>query len=71
MRASLGDRVGVEMEKLLEAAPLDQRINPLKANQQSAIKALAKAQITAETTRWSPLGLRVKGRPPLGSVDAF
>ncbi|RJF85298.1 RsmB/NOP family class I SAM-dependent RNA methyltransferase [Azospirillum cavernae] len=71
IRASLGDRFAVEMEKLLDAAPLDLRINPLKANQASAIKALAKAQIVAEVTQWSPFGLRVKGRPPLGGVDAF
>ncbi len=71
MRTALGDRFAVEMEKLLEAAPLDLRINPLKANRASAIKALAKAQITAEATQWSPFGLRVKGRPPLGTVEAF
>ncbi|SMH59941.1 RsmB/NOP family class I SAM-dependent RNA methyltransferase [Azospirillum agricola] len=71
MRAALGDRFAVEMEKLLDAAPLDLRVNSMKANQASAIKALSKVQITAETTQWSPWGLRVKGRPQLAGVGAF
>ena len=71
MRAAMGDRFAVEMRTLLDAAPLDLRINPVKANRESAIKALARARITAEPTQWSPLGLRVQGRPPLGAVDAF
>lgn len=71
MREALGDRFAVEMTTLLEPAPLDLRINPVKASRESATKALARARITAEPTRWSPLGLRVQGRPPLGTVDAF
>ncbi|AWJ86348.1 rRNA cytosine-C5-methylase (plasmid) [Azospirillum sp. TSH58] len=71
MRAAMGDRFAVEMRTLLDSAPLDLRINPVKANRESAIKALARAQITATPTQWSPLGLRVQGRPPLGAVDAF
>ncbi len=71
MREALGDRFAVEMKTLLDPAPLDLRINPVKANRESATKALARARITAEPTRWSPLGLRVHGRPPLGTVDAF
>lgn len=71
MRAALGDRFAVEMEALLGTAPLDLRVNPVKANRESAIKALSRARIQAEPTQWSPLGLRVQGRPPLGTVDAF
>lgn len=71
MRAALGDRFAVEMRKLLEPAPLDLRINPVKASRDSAKKALERASITAAPTPWSPWGLRVQGRPPLGGVDAF
>ncbi len=71
MRAALGDRFAVEMRTLLDPAPLDLRINPVKADRDSARKALERARITAEPTRWSPLGLRVHGRPPLSTVDAF
>lgn len=71
LRAALGDRFAVEMQALLEPAPLDLRINPLKTDREAAARALATAQIQAEPTRLSPLGLRVKGRPPLAAVDAF
>ncbi|MBP2314143.1 RsmB/NOP family class I SAM-dependent RNA methyltransferase [Azospirillum soli] len=71
MRVALGDRFAVEMKTLLDPAPLDLRINPVKADRDSARKALERARITAEPTRWSPLGLRVHGRPPLSTVDAF
>lgn len=71
MRAALGNRFAVEMAALLDAAPLDLRVNAVKANRDKAVAALAKAGITATPTQWSPLGLRVQGRPPLGQVDAF
>lgn len=71
MRAALGDRFAAEMEVLLDAAPLDLRVNPVKANRESAIKALSRAQIVATPTQWSPWGLRVQGRPPLAAVAAF
>lgn len=71
LRGALGERFGVEMAALLDAAPLDLRVNPVKASRDSAKAALEKAGIGAEPTRWSPFGLRVKGRPPLATVDAF
>lgn len=71
MRAALGTRFAVEMAALLDAAPLDLRVNAVKAGRDKARAALAKAGITATPTQWSPLGLRVQGRPPLGQVDAF
>ena len=71
MRGALGDRFGQEMKALLEPAPLDLRVNMVKASRDSAKAALDKAGIAAEPTRWSPLGLRIKGRPPLATVDAF
>ncbi|HEY0835385.1 MAG TPA: RsmB/NOP family class I SAM-dependent RNA methyltransferase [Azospirillum sp.] len=71
MRAALGGRFAPEMEALLGSAPLDLRVNPVKATREQARAALAKAGITAEPTRWSPFGLRVHGRPPLAATDAF
>lgn len=71
LQAALGPRFAVEMAALLEAAPLDLRVNVVKADRETARKALERAGIQATPTRWSPLGLRVKGRPPLASVDAF
>lgn len=71
LRRALGDRFALEMRALLEPAPLDLRINPVKTDRDTALRALGTARITAEPTRLSPLGLRVAGRPPLATVDAF
>ena len=71
LRDALGDRFVPEMQALLEAAPLDLRVNPVRADRDTARAALEKAGITARPTRWSPPALRVQGRPPLATVDAF
>ncbi|WP_448190931.1 RsmB/NOP family class I SAM-dependent RNA methyltransferase [Azospirillum sp. sgz301742] len=71
MRTALGDRFKQEMTALLDAAPMDLRVNPVKASRDGARKSLEKAGIVSEETRWSPLGLRVKGRPALSATDAF
>ncbi len=46
-------------------APLDLRVNPLKTTRDAARAALAQGGIAAEPTPYSPLGLRVAGRPSL------
>jgi len=68
---ALGPRFGAEMAALLEAAPLDLRANPVKADRAAAQAALAAARIRATPTRLSPWGLRVEGRPPLSQTAAF
>ena len=55
----------------LAAAPLDLRINPLKTTRDEARAALAAAGIDAQPTRYSPLGLRVAGRPSLARHPLF
>jgi 16S rRNA (cytosine967-C5)-methyltransferase len=55
----------------LAAAPLDLRINPLKTTRDDARAALAASGITAEPTPYSPLGLRVAGRPALARHPLF
>ena len=47
-------------------ASLDLRVNPLKTTRDDARAALAASGIDATPTPWSPLGLRVDGRPALG-----
>jgi 16S rRNA (cytosine967-C5)-methyltransferase len=71
LRAALGDRFAQEMRALLEPAPLDLRINVLKTDRAAAQEALKLAGIVAEPTPWSPWCLRVHGRPPLATVQAF
>src|SRR5436190_715901 len=50
----------------LAPAPLDLRVNPLKTTRDEARAALRASGIDATPTVWSPLGLRVAGRPQLG-----
>ena len=67
----LGDAYGDDERALLArawlaAASLDLRVNPLKTTRDDARAALAASGIDATPTPWSPLGLRVDGRPALG-----
>jgi 16S rRNA (cytosine967-C5)-methyltransferase len=70
--AALGD---VEREALAHAwlspAPLDLRINPWKTTRDAARAALAASGIAAEPTPFSPLGLRISGRPALARHPLF
>jgi 16S rRNA (cytosine967-C5)-methyltransferase len=55
----------------LAAAPLDLRINPLKTTRDDAQRALDGSGIAAVPTPYSPLGLRIRGRPALGTHPLF
>lgn len=59
------------VDSLSQSAPLDLRVNALKAKRADVHKALAKAGIKAQFTPWSPWGLRVEGKPPLNKLDTF
>jgi 16S rRNA (cytosine967-C5)-methyltransferase len=76
----LWDRLGVayaadEREALARAwlspAPLDLRINPLKIRREDAQASLLESGIVAEPTPYSPLGLRIAGRPALQQLPLF
>lgn len=71
LRAALGAGFVAEMQALLESAPLDLRINPVKTDRETAQKLLAGEEIVADPTPLSPLGLRVRGRPALAATKAF
>ena len=49
----------------LTPAPLDLRINPLKTTRDDVRTKLAASGIVADPTPYSPLGLRIAGRPAL------
>jgi len=55
----------------LTPAPLDLRVNPMKTRRQDAQAALALAGIEALPTPYSPLGLRIAGRPALQQLAQF
>ena len=55
----------------LQPAPLDLRINPLQAKREDIQAELAAAGIESATTPYSPLGLRIAGRPALNKLPVF
>ncbi|MEN9630540.1 MAG: hypothetical protein RJA10_3768 [Pseudomonadota bacterium] len=59
------------VQALSASAPLDLRVNTLKARREDVQKALAESGITAEPTPHSPWGLRVQGKPALNKLDVF
>ena len=72
LRAQL-DEAGFDAlaASMLQAAPLDLRVNALKDKREVVQKELAKVGIKAELTPYSPWGLRIDGKPALTRLDAF
>ncbi len=54
-----------------QAAPLDLRINNFSDSREEVMKTLASSGIEASPTPYSPLGLRVKGKPALNRHALF
>lgn len=52
-------------------APLDLRVNPMKANREQVLAALREAGIEADATPYAPLGIRVRGKPALTKLKVF
>ncbi len=68
----LGDEDFWSLVHALDApAPLDLRVNLLKADRDAARAQLAAAGIDAVPTPYSPWGLRVSGRPALNRLPLF
>jgi len=56
---------------LAQAAPLDVRVNALKAKRPAVLKQLQEAGLNAEQTPYSPWGLRLVGKPSLHALPAY
>src|SRR6202012_3124304 len=68
LRQRFGDAFPHEMAALLTAAPLDLRVNPLKATREAMLRALRALGLQAEASRMAPYGIRVHERPSLSSL---
>jgi 16S rRNA (cytosine967-C5)-methyltransferase len=66
-----GKDLETEMAGLNQPAPMDLRVNPLKADRDAVRRTLAAEHIYAEPTPFSPLGLRLGGRVNLAATAAF
>ncbi|MGS0741419.1 RsmB/NOP family class I SAM-dependent RNA methyltransferase [Glaciimonas sp. GG7] len=58
-------------EALNTPAPLDLRVNSLKANRDEVIATLAEAPILCEPTPYAPLGLRIIKKPSVQNLPLF
>ncbi len=56
---------------LQQPAPLDLRVNPLLATRDEVVARLAASGIAAQPTPYSPLGIRVAGKPALNRHALF
>jgi len=71
LRRSLGARFGAELKALLAPAPLDVRVNPIRAERPAVLARLSEAGLQAAPSPWSPYGIRLQGRPPLAGTELF
>jgi 16S rRNA (cytosine967-C5)-methyltransferase len=71
LQAQFGDTLDVEMAALAVPAPLDLRVNTLATTREAAIAALARENLAAVSTRYSPWGLRLPGRQSITQGAAF
>ena len=71
LAAAFGTSLSAEMAALSEPAPLDLRVNLLKSNREQAVAALAREQLAAVPTLYSPWGLRLAGRQSVTQGAAF
>ncbi len=69
--ARFGRDTDREVAAMLAPAPLDLRVNLLRGDRAAASAALAAEGIVAEPTALSPWGLRVAGRRPVVTGEAF
>ena len=71
MQRQLGDAFWPWVESVATPAPLDLRVNVARAGRDQALARLRDAGIAAEPTPFSPVGLRVAGKPALQRLDVF
>jgi len=75
LATALGAQVGNDFDALVaslnQAAPLDLRVNLLKAKRDAALASIRQAGLDAEATPYSPLGIRLAGKPSLAKLPAF
>jgi len=73
-KTTFGDRWAEEAQGLMAPrAPIDLRVNTIKADVEGVRAELAEAGLEATPTPWSPVGLRLPSEPPpnIQATDAF
>lgn len=71
LQAELGDGFDALVAALKESAPLDLRVNPLKAKRAAVEQQLQEAGIASVPTPYSPWGLRLATKPALQKLPCY
>ncbi len=71
LQAALGDEFWPLVNSMNASAPLDLRVNSFKAKRDDVIAAFKAEGVDAVATPYSPLGLRIDGKPALHKLDVF
>jgi 16S rRNA (cytosine967-C5)-methyltransferase len=67
-----GEAAALELAHAMnQPAPLDLRVNAIKATREDVVKELAEAPILCEPTPYAPLGIRVIKKPALQNLPLF
>jgi 16S rRNA (cytosine967-C5)-methyltransferase len=71
MRQALGEEFWPWVESIGRAAPLDLRVNVARASREQVLARLRSGGIDAAATLYSPIGVRVAGKPALQRHGVF
>ena len=72
LRKTMGDEALLALARgLQQSAPLDLRVNTLKAPREAVLERLAYDEIEANPTRHSPVGVRLREKPALNKHPMF
>ncbi|QHE75389.1 RsmB/NOP family class I SAM-dependent RNA methyltransferase [Hydrogenophaga sp. PBL-H3] len=71
LREQVGDEFDALVASLNLPASLDLRVNVLKAKREAVLASLQKAGLSGAATPYSPLGIRLQGKPSLAKLPAF
>ena len=71
LREQLGGEFDALVASLDQPATLDLRVNTLKKKRDAVLAELSQAGLVGEATPFSPLGIRLQGKPSLAQWPAF
>jgi 16S rRNA (cytosine967-C5)-methyltransferase len=71
LQKQFGNKFETEMTALLRPAPLDLRVNPVKATTEKALQELENGGLRVKPCRYSPYGIRLSARVALPTLSAF
>ena len=71
LQAAVGDQFWPLVASMNVAAPLDLRVNTFKAKREEVQAAFKASGVDAVPTPYSPMGLRIAGKPALHKLEVF